>query len=707
MINLRFTLILLAALFCGAVRALAADLPSSTGTPHMDFEADTAQYSRSSETLTLQGHVKIIETERPAGLPDRVLRGETFFITPSSGVVISSGALLMEEAGNAIYGENGAFNWHDRHGTMAHVTSTYGMWRILDAQQAEFDGNTHHYKNLAITSCGEEKPDYTIHLGSLKVVPGDYLFGTNAVMYIHKIPVFYFPIIYKPLGTGNTFVTYLDAGYDSHGGDFLKTSTVYSPSKNLTTKLFLDYFTKIKLGTGGEVDFNDSDTRSTLSFYRVREPDAAQDRWGVTGGLWHKLGDDMTCPSCNGALYYTQAQMRLVSDPDFNNDFFRSNPYAISADRTASAAVVRQTKVTTTRVSYIRNESASADLSSFSKTLESRPRLDFQTAPLAGPLKLLNLFTASFDSSQTSTTNYYLRTGEARWTLQKSVPVTRNASLFSSVFYDHTVLFAPETPDGLGTRNNQSTGRYGMTANLRTKFSPTAYIDWGYGFTQRLAPNSWSVDGSTNDTGEELNMATVRYYYRPSTAIYFQTAGGFDLRNLQDSTTRWVMADRLQPVSSETGWKASDKVFVFARDTYQVGQGNQAFLIQSDFGKLGGNTMSLGVSNYKSSPGTFMLNQAFVWMPSSATWHLDAGVNWAVFTDGLSITGASLPMKTITLYKDYHDFHTEWKLQKRPGVTNIAVKLNVKFNPRGARVAGKSEADKTWYPWRKEEQVRD
>jgi hypothetical protein len=699
---------LVIALLCGAGALHAADLPSSTGTPHMDFESDSAQYSRSSETLTLTGNVRLTEKERPGGLPDRTMRGNYFVVMPSSGVIISSGPLLMQEAGNAIYGENGDFNWHNRQGSMRNVTSTYGVWRILDAQQAQFDGEIHHYKDLSITTCGEKTPDYTIHLSRLTVIPGDYLFGTNAVMYIHKIPVMYLPIVYKPLGNGGDFVTYLDVGEDSTNGFYTRTSTVYDPSKNLVTKLFLDYYTKSHLGTGGEVDYNESgETRSTLDFYRIRQPGDLQDRWGFSGGLWHKLGDDMTCPSCNGALYYIQSQLRMVSDPNFNNDYFRSNPYAISTNRNASAAVVRQTKITTTRISYIRQDTASADMTYFIKTQESRPRIDFQTAPLAGPLKLTNVFTASYDKTETNTTNYYLGTGEARWTVQKSVPLQKNVSLFTSVFYDQTVYFAPQTPDTLGTQNNQDIGRYGTTANIRNKLSSTEYIDLGYGFTQRLSTNTWSVDGKSEDTGEELNMATVKYYYRPTPSVYFQTTSGFDFRNLQNTTTTWAFSDRLQPVSAETGWDVSSNVFVFGRDMYQMGQGNQAFLVQADLGSRDANMMSVGLSNYKSTPRAFMINQAFVWRPSSSTWHVEAGINWQVNTTGVGISDISLPMKTLTFAKDYHDFHTEWHLQKRPGVTTLSAKINVRFNAPGQRVSGNREAQNFWYPWRRDDEVRD
>ncbi|MDD2772414.1 MAG: hypothetical protein PHP45_01815 [Elusimicrobiales bacterium] len=682
-----------------AACVFARELPPVSGA-RVEYEADTASYDRSSGTFLLDGHVVITERDRPGKLPDRRLRGETFSITPSSGVIVSTGAVLVEEGGSAMFGSRGRFNWHNREGELDSVNATIGSWRIPYARHAEVVGDKNIFTSVTATSCDEPKPDYKFKFSTLTVVPGDYLLGWNALFYLGKIPVFYLPVVYKPLGEDSTFVTYLDMGYDNRSGIFAKTTTVFRRSRPLLAKLYLDYFGKLSWGTGGEIGYNKPDSvRSDLSFYRIHEPGSDQDRWGAAGGWWYKLKDEMTCPGCDGAMYFTQGQLRLVSDPQFNNDFFRSNPYSISNDRNASGALVRQTAFATERISYIRNWQANADKTKFFETLQSRPRFDFQTAPLSGPLPFLNTFTGYYDSVRTNTTDFYLQTANARWTAQKSIPLARRISLFTSTFYDQTVLISPQSGDG-GYQNNQATGRYGAGANLR-RVVFNGYVDLGYSYIRRLKTNTWSVDARAADTGEESNLASLRYYYRPTTAVYFQMSSAYDLHN--SPSLKWTADDRLQPILAETGWQMSRSVYMFARDVYKKGQGNQAFVTQMDFGLPLGNSTSLGLSNYASNPDVYMLNQSATWYPKDASWHLDAGLNWAVFTRGSlgNVRTMAVAAKTLTIYKDFHDFHTEVNFQLRPGVKTASIKLNLLFNPTGKRVISPEEDEKFWRPWQK------
>ena len=43
---------------------------------------------------------------------------------------------------------------------------------------------------------------------------------------------------------------------------------------------------------------------------------------------------------------------RTVSDPDFNNDFFRNNPYVVTPDKLTQTSLVRQSRVSNFRISY-------------------------------------------------------------------------------------------------------------------------------------------------------------------------------------------------------------------------------------------------------------------------------------------------------------------------------------------------------------------
>ena len=74
---------------------------------------------------------------------------------------------------------------------------------------------------------------------------------------------------------------------------------------------------------GGEGDFRASEkTNANLSVYRIRESGTEHDRWGMNGGYWHSLNRFNESDSVS---YYSQSSFRLLSDPEFNNDYFRTN----------------------------------------------------------------------------------------------------------------------------------------------------------------------------------------------------------------------------------------------------------------------------------------------------------------------------------------------------------------------------------------------
>jgi len=696
---------LLPALFFLCPSAGGYELPSSSGTPHIYFEADKANYHRDDNNLQLDGNVKIFEKDRTDGLDPRNLRGENFSIFLSSRVIVSSGAVLVEEGFNAIYGEDGYFDWEQRTGRMSHVNAQYGNWRVTEAQSAVFDNDKHTYSHLDLTSCNLPTPHYHFSIGKMSIIPNRRLFATNAVFYLGRWPVFYLPVLYKPLGTENAYITYVSLGYDESNGATIKTSTVYQFNRNLLGKLYLDYFSKRTFGTGFEMTYNDpSKFRGSLTAYRIREPGADSDRWGVAGGYWYQFNKGYSeCPTCNDAMYYTQSQLRLVSDPSFNNDFFRSNPYTISTDRQANAAIVRQTKRTTTRLSYIRTEQRDGDV--FVKTLESRPRLDFQTAPFfIAKTPFANNVTAYFENSQSTSTIYYQPSANARWSISHSLPLMHSVSIKPSVYYDQTVFFSPKDLTGK-VQDTQAVGRYGLGATLRKTFSQGT-LDLTQSYAVRLATNTMSIDSNSNDEGREVNLTMLQALYRPSIATYMRFSTGYDYRMLADQPR--TIENRIQPLTAGIGYTPKQDMNFFLQESYAIDRSNQGILLQSDFGKPTENGMGFGFSHYSSEPLNYYLSQTIRWYPAGKSWYIHAGLGYELMMEsGSRIRTASLYSKNIGLFKNFHDFHMEVRLNMRPGVKAVSANVNMRFNAITARNISQREDERFWHPWRPAGELRD
>jgi lipopolysaccharide assembly outer membrane protein LptD (OstA) len=72
---------------------------------HLAFKADSFSYDKDTDTIHLKGHVEIIEKNRPNNMLERIIHAEEFIINPSSGIIKSPGAVVVEEGLNALYGE--------------------------------------------------------------------------------------------------------------------------------------------------------------------------------------------------------------------------------------------------------------------------------------------------------------------------------------------------------------------------------------------------------------------------------------------------------------------------------------------------------------------------------------------------------------------------------------------------------------------------
>lgn len=694
--------------------AFAYELPSSTGVPHVFFESDEADFDRAADRLNLKGHVKLTEKEREGGLPGRIMKADEFTMFPSSHIAVSTGPVLVQEGMDALYGESGRFNTSTREGSLQGVSGVYGTWRVK-GRSLDLSDKKHVYKKAVITSCDADKPHFHINVSKLSVVPKRRLLGYNALFFLGDIPVFYSPFFYKPVKSGEDqgALTTIQPGYDSRNGAFVKTTTLLKPGKKSSGKLFLDYMSNRGVGMGAEVNYNDPDNfRGSFSGYRISDSSGALvDRWGVTGGHWMAMKKGTaSCSTCAvSANYFSQSQFRLLSDTQFNNDFFRSNPFAVSADMNASMAVVRQTAKTTTRLSFSRQDNQKPGTVFFQKAVETRPRLDFNTAPiLIKGVPLVNTFSAYFDNTQYGENDVFHKTGGARFNTTRTVRLVKGLNLTPSAYYDQTVIFGQRLADG-SDQKQKLVGRYGTGVNLRYD-SLIGTLDLTHSYVRRLKADSFSVDSEASDRGEEANLISFENFIRPSRQIFARVASAYDLRHSPAySPARGV--ERVRPIIGEIGYTPNPDINVFARNEFDLIKSNRAFFIQADVGNIEKNHMGLGISHYSSSPSDYIINQTAAWRPQGSSWRLE------LFLRYIAIVPPDMPggfrtliffAKGLTIYKDFHDFRTRWNLNYRPGgVREISFQLDLKMNDPTRKRLGSRESDDFWRPWRRELDVRD
>ncbi len=679
-----------------AARAAAYDLPVSTGTHRVHFNSDYAKFNEYTRAIDLEGNVKLEEFSAE-DKPVKLIRARLLTVNMDSRTVVSPSDFVMDDDTGTVYGKSGTMNYGTESGRITDGRFSYKNF-IFRGRSVEFDKSGYLYKKASITSCDEEPPHYKFRSSRVYLVPEKYFLAYNNVFFVGKIPVFYLPVLYRPLMAGTPFVSIFRPGYDQRNGLFVKSTFVYRVSSTTRAKLFLDYFSRRGIGLGGEFDYRKPEKNITdISVYHIKESGTDTRRWGANGGYWHMLN---RFNESDPAQYYSQGVFRLLSDPRVNNDFFRSNPFAVSPDEQASVAVTRKTNYTLTRLSASGREVKSPDLTRFVKAESSLPRLDFNTVPFTVlKLPVLNSFSSYFEDARDAGTDFYQKRGNAAWTLSKAVPLAPRFTLSPSAFYSQSVFISTESGG-----NDRWVGRYGGGATLRyDRFWGS--LDLGYAYTRRMRDNKMENALGAPDRGQEVNSLSSQLFLMPRYNTYFKLSTAYDLRDYFHASFN----RRLAPIAAEAYYAPHPGMDVFAAETYALAGGSNSFVTQVNFGDKE-NYFGFGVANYSTDSRAWILNNMLGFRPGkTSAWRLELALRYRMLNDGgLNFSEVNFFEKAVTLYRDFHDFRTRWNFRERSGgVREFFFYLNLKISEPARKDDLEEKSRAYWHPWRAEGELRD
>lgn len=662
----------------------------------MRFEADSAGFNEYTRVITLEGNVRLEELAAD-GKQLKLIRARGLSVDMASRTVSAPGDFVIDDDTGTVYGRSGFYDYGNSAGVINDGRFLHRNF-VFRGRQVKFDREGYTYKRASLTSCDDEPPHYRLRASRIQLYPERYFIAYNTVFFLGKVPVFYFPLLYKPMGRGTPFVSSFYPGYDERNGFFVKSNYLYRVSPGMRVKAYLDYFDRRGVGTGGEFDYRLAEKHvSNLSAYRIREYGRDADRWGLNGGYWHAFN---RFNESDPAQYYGQAFFRLISDPAFNNDFFRTNPFAVSPDKQASAAFVRKTNYTVTRLSAYGRDEYDSGRRKFVRAYESSPRLDFNTVPFSLPkLPVLNSFAGHFESAKEPGLSYYQRKGRGAWTVSRTVPLSRRVTLAPSAFYDQAVFLS--TAAGV---SDAWIGRYGASVNAR--YDRTwGSLDLRYSVTTRLEPNSFSVDRSSADKGQELRSLYGDLFIMPRHNAYFRARASYDLRDYYTAS----FASRLTPLITEVYYAPRPTLDLYAQNTYSFSSGNKAFVGQVT---AGGKEIyaGAGLANYSTDAEAWIVSNTFGFRPwRGSKWRAEAVLRYRAVPHGFGhFDTFKFFEKAVTLHRDFHDFRTRWDFRVRSGgVNEFFFFVNLKMNDPVRYDSLEEKSRRFWRPWRQEGAVRD
>ena len=674
------------------------------------FTADNASVDPISKKVNLKGNVVI--TQETKDKKHRVVTGEDITLDQAKTQISSAGTMTVKTADATLTGQDMSVNYTTKDFTAHNIATQYPPLRVINAKEISSKNGKEVLRGATLTCCDKPDPHYTLSVGKLSVSPEKRVFGTNAIMRLDGWPVLYVPVFWRSLESQKPFTTHVDFTQSKKIGFGVLTSTVFDPVLGFRPKLNLDYYTKSGVGIGTELMAVTTPTlQGTGEFYYIHDNASPVElgkeetnRWGVRGGYWWEMADSSDhLNNEHGALYQLQTQFRMVSDPYFNDSFFRGNPYIFMPDQQTNFSVSRQTRRSTLRVSYDQQDIYDWNKMKFIAQTRTLPEIKYMLHPV-NLLGLSHRVEASLDNTSYMEESFR-RSGNARWTGFTFTP---------SVFYDQTVTFA----DPQYESKDSWVGRIGTDLNVQTE-TLLGTTDFGYRYTKRLSTNTVTTDQHSLDRGEERNKIYLSNYYRPSFNTYVRFETGFNLANtttnLQTGVQRelgWEhLKSRVEPLLLEGGYNSPNGNFrFFVQDIYDLQEKNQAFITQLDF-IYKRQIIGFGLNNfanhediasqYRTYSDRYTFTTSLGIRPNNPNWFIDGGFDFQI--QDKSFTGFN---KMLRVSRTFHDARLELTVRDRNQNLSFAFRVNVLCggDPRKKRALPE---DQYWYPWRSENDLRD
>ncbi|MDE2291846.1 MAG: LPS-assembly protein LptD, partial [Elusimicrobia bacterium] len=610
----------------------------------------------------------------------------------------AKGGFELDDGYSVLRGQEGEFDLTDRTGWVGSVRTEYHPWYVwakrgtLDARQKA------RFRDAVFTSCNDDPPHYFFRATELNVTPRKYLTAYNVRFYLGDVPLFYSPFLWKSLRKEHFVHTRVMPGYDKRNGVSLRSNTLFGLGPWIRGKLFLDGYTHEGFAAGSElVTKRSEDSRGALYGYWVRKDESGRMRWTVLGSGYQALG----------STYAAQGRLQAQSDPDFNNNYVRSNAFRVTPELFNSAALVRRTKWTTTRLTYSRHDVSASSGTRFQRAQESTPRLEWQTAQLS-----LRKLPVLFDFNAFADDNYDVARGFTQRSVGTGVEATQTLDIHRGVSLTPRAAYrevyesrreAYTTALTSAVYQDVFTGYYDLGTNLRLD-SPVGAWDLGYLFTRRLKPDTLEGDYGAPDYGVESSLLSVTDAIRPSRRWLARFGSGYDYR--PDRLTAPGFRGRVQPFTTDLTYFAPRGIELSLRDDYQLDRGNRAFLFQGDWGERDGTFASVGLQHDIDQADAYYLATEAGWAPKKSLWVFSGALRHLVRTPGgVDLHGYQLFEKELQVSRDFHDFHTHALFRLRPGgVKEALFNVELRFRPAPPRRTKAVDWEKEWFPWRGKKQ---
>jgi LPS-assembly protein len=291
-------------------------------------EAGRVEYSIEKNTFVATNGIMVI-------YGNAVLTADRARGDQATGEIVAEGRVRIQRDDLVWAGENIRYNFFTKkmeseQFRTGHLPVFAGGERVSSQQVGDnITNQVATGQNAFVTTDDIAEPGSRVRASEVKVVPGKWVEARNAVLYLGKVPVFYFPY-YKQRLDGQANRLNFVPGYRSAYGPYLLSSYTWVADEHLDGVLHGDY--RQERGGAGGADFNMHLGRwgeSSLKMYYLYDQDPSEDNTGydIPHNRYRLDFGYLATPYTN---LYVRSQVRYDSDPRVLENFFegeyRRNP---------------------------------------------------------------------------------------------------------------------------------------------------------------------------------------------------------------------------------------------------------------------------------------------------------------------------------------------------------------------------------------------
>ncbi|MFH1407073.1 MAG: LPS assembly protein LptD [Candidatus Omnitrophota bacterium] len=336
----------------------------------VSITGDIVEYFEDEKMAVGEGNVTVI-------YKDMKLTCDKLTFYTETKDAIAEGNVILRTSDGVFKGRYATYNFEAQRGKVEDARAEMHPWYAGCKECERMDKDKYGVKQGYVTTCNKEHPHYRVQAKTLEIYPDNKVVAKNAVLYVWKIPIFYFPYYVQSTKQKVPDVSFVP-GSSKKWGFFLLSKWRYNLDPNLRGNIHVDWreyrgwapgldvFYKTKKFGSGAFRAYYMEDRDKNSWKRENRPRDFRNRYRFQ--VRHRwLPDAKT----NVILEYHKA-----SDNTFIKDFFYREEYEIDPQPPTYISLTRY------EPAYSVNLKAQKRVNRFETAVEYLPEVGLTTSAL-------------------------------------------------------------------------------------------------------------------------------------------------------------------------------------------------------------------------------------------------------------------------------------------------------------------------------------